>query len=171
MADYNIYIHAVPGSPTSVNPTLPWSNREGGVSSQTTSQSSGGSSSGEGIGAVAAITKASRYAQNPDSIVSGAVSGIAKALPWVAAAYAAVSLAEKVVNTAIEFNELQGGDYGRSIGWKNYLQARANALQPVSASIQSYKTELMWDRENQRLRAQRDLLGDSVINSYTGRGV
>ena len=110
MPDYNIYIHAIgTGSATSQNPTLPWSARDGGGQSQTTSQTSGGAS-GEGFNAARTIVRAAAYAQNPDSLISTALSNIAKAFPIVAAAVACVKLGETIIDNCIEFSVIETGD-------------------------------------------------------------
>ena len=111
MADYNIYVHAVgTGTTTNYNPTTSWSAKEGGESlSPTSSQTSGGGASGSG--AFNAIIRTAGYASNPDSIISKAVTSLARAFPIVAAAFAVVQLGDGVVTTATEFSEIETGDY------------------------------------------------------------
>lgn len=169
MADYNIYIHAINGGPGQYNPTAPWSQREGndsGIFSQTQSQTGGGLGSVPG-----AITKAVALARNPDSVIATASNTALKALPWVAAAVACVDLGIKAYETALEFATLQSGDFARKTFWDNLKQGTSNIFHPVSSSIQSLKTHIEWTIQNQRRAQDRDLLGDSVINQYTGRGV
>ena len=172
MADYNIYIHAIgTGGATNENPTVPWSAREsGGAFSQTQSKSSGDIGGG-GINAAQAIIKATSFARNPDSAISSAFSSIAKAFPIVAAAYACVKLGEAIVDNCIDFDVIETGNYRTQTEWQNFKSSIKNVFHPISSSIQSYKQTREWNRENYKAKAQRDLLGDSVINSYTGRGV
>lgn len=175
MPDYNIYIHAIgTGGATNANPTVPWSAREGnggGAFSQTQSRSSGANVGGDGFNAVKTITKAANTAQNPDSIISTAIVGLAKFAPWVAAAYACVKLSTAITDTVLDFQALETGYYGNQVGWQNFKQTISNVFHPFSSSINAHKTQRQWAIENQKLKQQRDLLGDSVINSWTGRGV
>lgn len=170
MADYNIYVHAIgTGTASQYNPTTSWSAREGGESlSPTSSQTSGGAS---GSAAFGTIIRAAGYASNPDSIISRAFSSLAKAFPIVAAAFAVVQLADGIITTATEFAEIETGDYRFGVKYQNFKTGVHIIFNPVSSTIQSFKTQAQWQRENYKLRAQRELLGDSVINSYTNRGV
>lgn len=171
MADYNIYIHAIgTGGSTANNPTIPWSAREGGEAVSPTSAFPSNFGA-DGAGAAKAIIKASAIAQNPDSILGQAVSSIAKAIPFVAAAYAVVKLGTGIVDTCYEYQTLYTGDYRNQIGWQNFKNRFANILTPVSSSINANKTETQWRIENSKRSQQRELLGDSVINSYTNKGV
>ena len=174
MPDYNIYIHAIGSSgSTSENPTVPWSARQnGGGFSPTSSKSSGGGNF-EGMGANVArsITKAASYMQNPDSLVSSGLGVLAKASPWIVAAMAVIKLGESVANNVVEFSAIETGDYTRQVQLNDIKSMMRLVTHPFSTLVQGYKIERQWARENQRLTAERDLLGDSVINSYTGRGV
>ena len=173
MPDYNVYIHAIgTGGATNVNPTVPWSAREGNVGgafSQTQSQSS--FSVGGGYQATRIVTRLANTAQNPDSIVSTAIVALAKVAPWVAAAYACVKLGVAITDTVLDFQALETGYYGNQVGWQNFKQTINNVLHPFSSNINAHKTQRQWAIENQKLKQQRDLLGDSVINSWAGRGV
>ena len=173
MPDYNIYIHAVGGGASNANPTVPWGAREdgGGASGFPTTSQGGGASSGAGFDAARAITRAAGYAQNPDSIIGSAVSALAKISPYVLAAYAVVKLTITIIDNATEFNALESGDHRSVNAWQNVKTAVGHVFHPVSSWWISYKTEREWSRENSRLTQQRDLLGDSVINTFRGRGV
>ena len=172
MPDYDIYIHAIGGS-SSENPTVPWSARESGGSNAgfPTSPQGGGSVSKEGFNAAMAITKAAGYAQNPDSIIGSAVSGLAKISPYVLAAYAVVKLTVTIIDNATEFNALESGDHRSVNAWQDVKTTVGHVFHPVSSWWNSYKTEKQWSRESARQSQQRALLGDSVINSFRGRGV
>lgn len=171
MADHNIYIHAVgTGSPTNQNPTVPWSQKEGGGAFNQTQSQSDGMFGGAGT-AVKALSKAAGVAQNPDSVVSGAIAGVSKALPWVAAAYAVIKVGVSVADNVTEFSEIESGNYAAGNVWRDVKTMTGLALHPVSSLIQAYKTERQWERQNKRFRAEQELLGGSVINSYTNRGV
>lgn len=173
MADHNIYIHAIgTGSATNQNPTIPWSQREsGGAFSQTQSQSTGSNFEGQGMNAAKAITKAAGYAQNPDSIVSAGVAALVKVLPWVAAAYAVVKVGVSITDNVLDFQALETGDYRDQVNWLNFKQVINNIFHPVSTLVQAHKTNIQWANQNYKAKQQRDLLGDSVINSYTNKGV
>lgn len=172
MADYNIYIRAIgTGTASQYNPTTPWGAREGGAGlSQTVSQTSGeGNTNVEG--AFNTVIRAAGYASNPDSLVSKAVTSLARAFPIIAAAYAVVELGESILNNAIEFSEIETGDYRFGVRYQNAKAINNLVFHPVSSIVQNHKVQNQWQRENYKLRAQRELLGDSVINSYTNRGV
>lgn len=172
MPDYNIYIHAIgTGGATNDSPTTPWSQKsEGGAFSQTSSQSSD-SLSGAGGNLTRNIIRAASYAQNPDSLISTATSAIAKAFPIVAAAVACVKLAETITDNVLDFRVIETGYYKNQVMWQDFKTTVHNVFHPVSGLVQSFKTERQWVRANERNRMERDLLGDSVINSYTNRGV
>ena len=172
MADYNIYIHAIgTGGATNQNPTVPWSQKdEGGAFSQTTPQSGSGLGV-DGVNVAFAISRASNFAQNPDAIVGTAVSGIAKIFPWIAVAFAVTKLVDTAYTTALDFTTLETGDYRAQIQWDNFKTVGNDIFKPVSTLLSSLKTRNQWRIENYKQKAQRDLLGDSVINSYTNRGV
>lgn len=171
MADYNIYIHAIgTGGSTANNPTIPWSAREGDEAmSPTTAFPANFGTNGSGV--AKAIIKASSIAQNPDSVLSQAVSNVAKAIPFVAAAFAVVKLAVSTADTALDFYTMQTGEYTGKIGWNNFKQVMAVPFHPFSSMIDAYKQEVRWGIENSKRTQERQLLGDSVINSYTNKGV
>ena len=167
MPDYNIYIHAIgTGGATNDNPTVPWSQKEeGGAFSQTTSQSSGGN------GGVGAFMRAATYAQNPDSIISNAIGKYGKAMAIVGAAYACVKLVQSLQDHIMDFADAENGTQLARIKMEDARQGFNNVFNPVHAIAQSNRTIKEWQRENYKAREERDLLGDSVINSYTNRGV
>ena len=165
MADYNIYLHAV-NTGASNSPTTPWSQKEGGGSSQTTID--GGSGSGaSGL----SFSRMAAFAQNPDSAISSGFGMMSKALPWVAAAYAAVKIGISITENVIEFREIESGDHRASTEWGNVKQALNIALHPFSSTIQNLKTVAQWKKQDETARMNQDLVGGSVMNSYTRRGV
>lgn len=172
MPDYNIYIRAISGGVGNINPTVPWSMRDngGGAGGATTSASSD-SLGGAGANAASGIIKATSFMANPDSLIASAITAIGKAFPIAAAAYAVVKLGEAILDNAFDFAVLDSGDYRFQTQWQNFKTGTNIALHPISSSISAFKVEKQWQRENYKRQAQRDLLGDSVINSYTGRGV
>lgn len=169
MADYNIYIRAIGGGGSGFGTqTVPWSQRENGGGDAPITPQSGTPNVGAFAGTV---MRASSFAQNPDSIVSAGVGTLAKALPWVAAAYACVKLGTSIEDNIIEFNEIESGDYSTGVAWSNFKNGIRVMFSPFSSAIQTAKSVSQWHRENKKNQAQRDLLGDSVINSYTRRGI
>ena len=173
MADYNIYIHAIgTGGGTSDNPTIPWSQRgengNGGAFSQTESQTG---SLQWGNNAAKSIIRAASFAQNPDSLISSAITAIGKAFPIAAAAYACVKLGEAIIDNVVQFGTIESGDYTNQTNWNNIKKGVQMMLHPISSAVEISKMQNQWARDNKKLQAQRDLLGDSVINSYTGRGI
>lgn len=171
MADYNIYIHAIgTGGATNENPTIPWGQKD--VSNPTVpwseSQSSGGGFNGLGIGGAA---RAAALFSNPDSLVGTAISKAMKFVPTIAAAFVVVKTMTKVYETALDFSNIQSGDYGTQINYDNTRQGLHAIFTPVNTLVQIERTKLQNQVDNQRRRGNRELLGDSVINSYTNRGV
>lgn len=168
MPDYNIYIRSIGGGEGQSNPTIPWSQREGGSFNQTTSQTS---SNNGGINPMGAITKVGSFIQNPDSVVGAAISGLAKIAPYVAAAYLVCRVSDTIMNNVVEFNEINTGDYRVGNIIRNYAASMHNVTHPISSLHENFKIQDRWTRENKKARAERDLLGDSVVNSYSNRGV
>lgn len=169
MPDYNIYIHAIGSGNANYNPTMPWSARDNAPgSAQTTPQSNGGSMAGAGSNAAKAIMMSSAYMQNPDSILSQSFTSISKAFPIAAAAYAVVKLGVAVIDTAIEFNVMESGDYRVVNNWQDTKRFFSTVLHPFSSTIEAYKMEKQWQQQNKRQVLERDLLGNSFA---TNRGV
>lgn len=161
MADYNIYIHsASSNNGTSDSPTTAWS------------KDNQGSSSDDNTGAwVNKATQAIGFVQNPDSLIQKGVGAVAKAVPWVAVAYAAVKLGTKAVDTYYNFEVLNTGSYGSQMAWNNVKTALTSALTPFSTTMQYIYSTQQVRIENQKRQLTRELLGDSEINSYSNRGV
>ena len=163
MPDYNIYIHSAISS-SSGEATKPWTskssslfpwNSEDSVSSNITKT----------------MSKASGVMMNPDSLISQGVSMIAKAIPWVAIVLIGAKIVDKVVSTSINYNVLETGNYRDSVSWNNF-KANLNWLfKPFSTTWNEIQTQNQYRVNNYRQTLQRQLLGDSVINSYTNRGV
>ena len=168
MPDYNIYIHALNTSSPTSNQTIPWTLREEPTS---TGESNTTPHGGASIGAFGIASRIAAIAQNPDSIVAGATSGLMKAAPYIAAAAVVVKLSIAAKETALGAIERELGDYRHSIAWEN-LKTNVNVItHPFSSTVQHFRTVRQISLNNQRVSLQRELFGDSVINSYTNRGV
>lgn len=161
MADYNIYIHSASDeSGTSGTPTTAWSKDNEGSSSK--SNTSGWTNK---------ATQAIGFVQNPDALISKGVGAIAKAVPWVAVAYAAVKLGTKAADTYYNFEVLNTGSYTGQMAWNNVKIAFRAGLTPFSTTMQYIYSSQQMRIENQKRQLNRELLGDSEINSYSNRGV
>lgn len=177
MPDYNIYIHAVGGGGEGYNPTMPWSARDGGAAgggggaAPTTSQTSGGDFGSASSSVLRTTLRALQFANSPDSIVGAAINSVAKVIPWVAVAVAVIKLGETITENVLDFGAIESGDYKYQKIWQDAKAGLSAVLNPVSTMVQTFKQQKQWARENTKLKAQRDLLGDSVINSYSNRGV
>lgn len=163
MADYNIYIRAIGGtSPNeSTNPFVPWGAEINGGETHTQPWANQGASSGPdmvGIG-------------NTMYLASKGVSAIKKALPIIAAATTVITITDKVLANAMEYSSIVNGDFGAKIERENMRAYFRSMMNPVGTMINEFMANTRVNVENQRRRLQRDLLGDSVINSYTNRGV
>lgn len=168
MPDYNIYVRAIGTSNASVdNPTVPWSQRETTSPTVPWGQTEG-NFTGFNAGRVA---RTAAIFSNPDSIIGGAISKGMKALPAIAAAYAVIKTIEKVYETCLDFSTLKSGDYGPQIAFENTRKSIGNIFKPVSTSINALRSQTQNQVDNQRRSQNRELLGDSVINSYTNRGI
>lgn len=165
MADYNIYIHAIgTGTPSAFNPIIPWSQREEGAGLNPTVSQSGGSVAG-------AIGRAYLIARNPDAIVGAGVGFLSKAIPIIAVASAVITIGTAVADKYTEYTSFMSGDYSAR---HNFERGRAmlNAtLRPVNTWIEYRRNYYEIKKANERSQWERSLLGDSVINSYTNRGV
>ena len=171
MADYNIYIHAIGnGTQTEFNPTVPWSQKEKGEGSSPTESWSGGTAFFNAMGGVRSAMNI-----NPNGIASSAITSAASSVPVVAVAAAVIMATAKTLNSAYAcytgYVALTQGDYRRQIELQNGRQMISNLRNPISAINNAIKTQLEWNVMNSRLSQERELLGDSVINSYTNRGV
>lgn len=169
MPDYNIYIHAIGTGSNGGGfaPTTPWSQREGGDGT-TPTQAWGGFG---GSGVAGAIAGASRLISNPDSIVAGATSSVFKSAAYVACAALVVRTVVFIGSKVEDYNALLSGDEVIVRRRQDVLQGINNLFHPFSASINNFKQKVLLQQENDKRVSQRQLLGDSVINSYTGRGV
>lgn len=169
---YDIYIHAVNGNGGNAAPTTPWGQKEGGSPDfQTASQNGVSSLSGAGAGVARSIVYASAYGQNPDSLVSSAVGMMAKAMPIVAAAYAVVKLGDACISTSLDFHEVESGDYRGGNAYRDFKTTMHNIFTPFSSFMQNIRTLAQWERDSQRAKVEQELLGGSVANAYTRRGV
>lgn len=156
--DYNIYIHT--DEEGNASRTRAWGSSEGekiGGESQTNAW-------------VPKAQKAISAVGNPDSLISRGVGAVAKAVPWVAVAYAVVKVATFAVDTATQFATTATGDYSFQTGWDNFKNIVHVTLTPFTTTINYFKRNQQYKRMNERNAAHLDLLGDSVINTYTDRG-
>ena len=169
MPDYNIYVRAVGTSNATLdNPTIPWAQRETTSPTIPWGQTQSGGSVGFNAGGVA---RTAAIFSNPDSIIGGAVSKVMKVLPAVAAAYAVYKTCEKIYETCLDFSTLKSGDYGTQIAFQNKRTSIDNIFKPVTTTVNAIRSKTQVEVENQRRSQTRELLGDSVINTYTNRGV
>lgn len=171
--DYNIYLHASGVSYS--NPTTPWS---AGSTPQTTpwdAQTSGEEMSGELLGSAQKVAGA-MTANNLTSIGGkGGIMGFLKSNPYIAAimmvAAATVKVTDKIISFTTDTKALALGDFTGQTQFHNF-KASAHALfHPISTSFERMRFDMQLNRENQKRALERELLGDSLINQYTGRGV
>lgn len=155
--DYNIYIH---GDTSSNNKTSPWKPSE-------SSDSDGFSSSN----LTSKTQSALNYAQNPDSLISKGVGALAKALPWVAVAYAAIKVADSVTFTTMSFYSMETGDYRSTVKYNNFKAGVNALLRPVSTTINFFKTQTQIRVDNEKKAATRELFSDDIITGGSVYGV
>lgn len=171
--DYNIYVHA--DNATTTSPTAPW---VGGSTPQTTpweAQADVGNIGGEltsGAQKVAGLMTAN----NLTSIGgTGGIMGFLKANPYIAAvmivAAAVIKTTDKIITFTTDTKALALGDYSKQTEYNNF-KASTNALfHPISTALNRMRFDFEINRKNQKAALERELLGDSFINQYTGRGV
>lgn len=168
MPDYNIYIHAIGtgANNNGLNPTLPWS--EKAMSEGASPTQAWGSN---GIGVAPYIIGASRFVDNPESVVTSATSSIFKGAAVVAAATIVVKTIISVGSKIEDYKALLSGDETIVRQRQDVLQGISNLFNPLSAVVSEYKQRVVLYQENQKRALQSVLFGDSVINRYTNRGV
>lgn len=168
MADYNIYIHTI-GSTGNANPTTPWS--KSGNTSPTNPWDNEESEESSGSGSIVkSLAKGISFLNNPDSILGAGISTIAKAIPYVAVAAMVVKTGVKIYEGVSNYEALMG-DYRRKTQYENARNILNNITHPFQSSVTAVKTAFLTQLDNDRRTMQRELLGDSIINSYTNRGV
>lgn len=162
MADYNIYIHSINDDDNGRNasPTTAWS-----------SENKGSSKSTETSAWVNKTNKVISATQNPDSLVSQGLGEVAKAVPWVAVAYAVSKLATSTVDNYWSFTSTATGSYVGTMEWDNFKKGIGMILQPYSTALQWGRYTQQERINNQRRQLERELLGDSEINAYSNKGV
>ena len=163
MPDYNIYIHSAITS-NATSPTKPWV-------SQTGENAPWGSSDSLTSQITKSVSKTAGVLMNPDSIISTGTSALIKAIPWIAIAIIVAKAVDKLVSTSINYNSLESGDYRDSIAWANFKSNFSWIFKPFSTGWNEMQTQNKYRIENYRQTMKRELLGDSIINSYTNRGV
>lgn len=158
MADYNIYIH-YGGMVQNSNPTQPWANN------------------GEGQGPMQ-VWRNQQTSDNdiseietPRDLINLGKGQLSKGVAKVAAAFAVIKGVEKVTVTALEYQSLSSGDYRAQHTVNNYKVMMTAMTNPMGTAFNIISTMLKENIENQKRQQYRELLGDSVINSYTNRGV
>lgn len=160
MPDYNIYIHSDPN--TNGDKTKPWK-------SDRTPTAPKDSDDGDDGKTVANILNTT---SNPDSLVALGISKVAKLIPYVAVAYAGLSLLDKTYSTIQTFNAIHSGNQAGVVKYNNFKTTLRACVTPFGTALNGavYREQIRMERE--RLTLSQELLGESVINSrFGGRGV
>ena len=156
MADYNIYIHSTTSEGGSQSPTQAWTGNEDSPTKGWEPAQIGGFDLRRTAPFLA--NEAMSFLKN------------SKVAPYVAAAVVAVKLSYDIIKTATPFVTSESGDFTFATQLNNF-EASVNAVfHPVNTTINAYRRNLEIARENSRRQMQRELLGDSEINSYSNRG-
>jgi len=162
MADYNIYIHSAISSSTG-DATKPWWNSNPFISTRKDDDFSSQVLKG--------IQKTGNTIMNPDGLITQGVSMIAKAVPWIAIAYAIIKIGNQIYETATDYTSMETGDYRAKVDFQNARATVRRFFMPFSSSINAFRNEREYAIQDEKKRESRMLLGDSVINSYSNRGV
>ena len=155
MADYNIYIHS-DGFGNNRKPTQPWEEDDASNFSDN---------------AARFVQKAANTAQSPDSLMSGAMGKVMKAVPWLAAAYLVLKLTDSVITTANSFITTETGDYRFQTEYNNFRNTLKAAFQPFQTTVSIFQTKQRIRIENQKSDLNRMLYSDSIVNGNTFYGV
>ena len=171
--DYNIYIHA--DSVGTINPTMPWGD---GANTQTmpweTQQAQ------TDLGAIEQFSQSTTKAITSigSSKGMGSVLSVAKAHPYIAAALAVVAVATavyktgmKIANFVTDYKAQALGEYNAQIELNNFANGVHALFSPVETLLSEFKLTKKIEKDNIKKALNRNLLGDSVINAYTRRGV
>ena len=176
MADYNIYIRNVGGGNQIVgggngvaqtSPTTPWQESAFGGQQDFAETASWVMSAGR--------TMASAL-KNPAQAVQGGAQRAGKDSVIVSVAAAVITLVAKTIDQGLTiYNDMHSqitGNYGSKVRYDNFkANFTAGIFNPVDTAINEWKAQLGFTIENQKRSQQRELLGDSIINSYSGRGI
>lgn len=160
MSDYNIYIRGSGFAARENNPTKAWSNSYDDTETET--------SGGGFLGAFQNITD---FAQSPDSLIQKGVGFLRKAMPAVLVAAMVYKLADGIITTSAEFATNETGDYRFITAYENFKASAQMVFRPFSTTLNYFRSEQVNRVHNYKVKQHRDLLGDSVINSYTNKGV
>ena len=165
--DYNIYIHSIGDANVNGSFTMPWSNQERNNSPTSAWKKPEEISS--------AITNP---LQTATGLVNQGMNVLAKALPEVAIAYVvvkgvekAIQLADTCISTALPFYEAETGDFIKSRQYNDFKNAIGMIKNPFGTALNIAREHQTIRIENQRRAMKRELLGDSIVNTYTNRGV
>lgn len=162
MPDYNIYIHANgTGGSGIASQTTPWRDGQPSGSGETATTPWGKREAEQVI----------RGIEHPSGLVSSAVSTGLRMIPKVAVAYSVVKTADSLLSFALQYNSLETGDYRAQYFVEGIKNAIHTALNPISMIANAIRENQAFRLANYKQAAARELLGDSVINSYSNRGV
>ena len=165
--DYNIYIHDSTGGSQNGSFTVPWGSLQKEQSPTTSWQSPEEQDMNFNLknGSV-------------KSFIDMGVGALGKAIPQVAAAFAVIKLGElvvkgidKVIETGLPFYETATGDYMLGTQYHNMKNFLNSLTHPMSTALNALRNYQAITVNNQRKSYNRELLGDSLINTYTNRGV
>ena len=154
--DYNIYIHDSTGGSTTKR-TKAWL---GGNMSKTSQVSNGD--------AIKFASNVISKISNPDSLVNEGVSAVAKAIPWVAIAFAVVSAAARITDEITDITTMTTGDYSGKRDWNNFKTVMTMPLQPFSTALGVFKSYKQVEVTNLKREQQRLLTGESITNLSAG---
>lgn len=167
--DYNIYIHSTDNS-NNGSMTIPW-----GSATQQNSPTAAWVSPEEkdsgGSGESFKMKSPSQLLQMGTSALEKAIPEIAIAMAIVAVANKAFNTAEKVIDAALPFYVAETGNYYQNIVWENIKNTVNVIKDPFGTTYNILRARQTTRLENQRRTMQREILGDSMINTYSNRGV
>lgn len=166
--DYNIYIRSSGVAYT--NPTTPWNVNS--TPETTPWEAQGTIQEGESI--LNEFKNATAGSMTSKGGIGGVV-GFLKNIPVVgqlaAVAILAVKTTDKILSFTADTKALALGDYDMQTNYKNFKANVQSLFHPISTMKTRMNFNFELNRLNQKRTLERELLGDSLINQYTGRGV
>lgn len=165
--DYNIYLHSIEQASAFGAFTKPWSNEQQ-ASSPTSAWKQDQDSSASTPDILDSIESIARQGLN---VLAKSVPEIAIGLAIVTSVKTAASMIDTGIETCLPYYEASQGDYMLGIQYHNIKTALNSLTHPTSAINDFLLNQLRTIKNNERKAMQRELLGDSLVNTYTNRGV
>lgn len=115
-------------------------------------------------------TKIERVVSTIKNPTSAAVGQLSKAIPIVGAIVAAIGVVDSLVETGVDIYGSYTGDTNSSYPFKNFKNAFSKVLDPLSAGLGYWKTELNYRASYLQASQSKFLTANSINNIKTNIG-